>query len=104
MEERDVTTVLGRYVRDPAELAGKRAKMRIAYGRMIDVRYLEPIPVVNRGDQVCIRAKIGTVTVSALGLSTESGAVGDRIVVKNVDSREKLVAEVVAAGVVQVAF
>ena len=104
MEEREVTTMLGRYVRDRAELAGKRAKMRIAFGRPIDIRYLERIPVVNRGDQVHIRVQIGTVTVAALGLSTESGSVGDRIVVQNVDSREKLVAEVVAPGVVQVAF
>ena len=104
MERREVTTILGRYVRDAAELEGMRAKMRIGFGRPIDRRYVERAPVVERGDRVRIQVVIGGVTASTDGVAGESGAVGERIVVKNPSSREKLVAEVMAPGVVRVGF
>ncbi len=48
--------------------------------------------------------QFGVVQAAALGVATESGVVGDRIVVQNLDSREKLLAEVIGPGVVRALF
>jgi flagella basal body P-ring formation protein FlgA len=104
LERREVTTRLGRYMTDLSELEGMRAKTRIGAGRPIDMRNVEPIPAVERKDRVSIRVNVGTIRASIEGVATESGVIGDRIVVQNVSSREKLLAEIVAPGVVQVIF
>jgi flagella basal body P-ring formation protein FlgA len=41
---------------------------------------------------------------SANGVASQSGVVGDKIVVQNSSSREKLLAEVIEPGRVRVAF
>ena len=103
-ERREVTTMLGRYLSDPVEVQGMQAKMRIGVGRPVQARFVERIPVVNRGDRVRIRAQIGGITAVTVGIAREGGAAGDQIVVQNASSREKLLAEVVAPGLVRVLF
>lgn len=104
IERRPVTTILGRYVTDPAELVGKRAKMRIPFGRHIDPRFVEQIPDISRGDRVLIEVRVGGIRASANGVASQNGVIGDKIVVQNSSSREKLLAEVVGSGRVRVAF
>ena len=57
-----------------------------------------------RGDRVRIQVAVGRVVASTEGVAAEAGAVGERIVVQNLSSREKLVAEVVSPGVVRIVF
>ncbi len=104
IERRPVTTILGRYLSNPADLKGKRAKMRIPFGRHIDPRFLEPIPDVNRGDHVLIEVRVGGIRASADGVASQNGVIGDKIVVQNSSSGEKLLAEIVEPGRVRVAF
>lgn len=104
IERRPVTTILGRYVTDPAGLEGKRAKMRIPFGRHIDPRFVEQIPDISRGDRVLIEVRVGGIRASADGVASQNGVIGDKIVVQNSSSREKLLAEVVESGRVRVAF
>ena len=104
IERRPVTTILGRYVNSLAELEGKRAKMRIPFGRHIDPRFIEQIPDVSRGDRVLIEVQVGVIRASADGIASQNGIVGEKIVVQNSSSREKLLAEVVEPGRVRVAF
>ncbi|MEE2753125.1 MAG: flagellar basal body P-ring formation chaperone FlgA [Candidatus Latescibacterota bacterium] len=104
IERRPVTTILGRYVGDATQLVGKRAKMRIPFGRHIDPRFVEAIPDVSRGDHVLIEVSIGGIRASADGVASQSGVVGEKIVVQNSSSREKLLAEVIEPGRVRVAF
>lgn len=103
-ERREVTAMLGRYVSDFSELEGMQAKVRIGFGRAIGRRYLERIPAVERGDMVRIRADVGGVNASITGVASASGAVGEKILVRNLSSRQKLLAVVVAPGVVRVVF
>lgn len=104
IERREVTTILGRYISRMSDLVNKRAKMRIGMGRPLSTRYVEQIPVVEKGDMVRIRAQIGRIVATAVGIARENGVKGDRIVVQNAESREKLMAEVVAPGTVKVVF
>ena len=104
LERREVTAHLGRYVSNTEDLNGKRAKMRIGFGRTIDPRYIESIPTVSKGDFVRIEVQLSGVSASAEGIASESGVTGDLIVVKNVASREKLTAEVIGPGRVRIAL
>ena len=104
LEQREVTTRLGRYVRSLEGAEKMRTRSRIRAGRPVDERLLEPVPAVERRDQVRIEARVGAVIALALGVATESGTVGDRIVVQNIDSREKLLTEIVAPGLVRAVF
>lgn len=103
-ERREVTAHLDRYLTDPSTLAGSRAKMRIGFGRMIDPRYVEVIPTVKRGDRVRIEVNVSGIAATSEGIASEAGVVGDLIVVKNASSREKLIAKVVAPGLVRIAL
>jgi len=104
IERRPVTTILGRYVNNPAVLEGQRAKMRIPFGRHIDPRFVEPIPDISRGDRVLIEVRVGGIRASADGVASQNGVIGQKIVVQNTSSREKLLAEVVEPGRVRVVF
>jgi|GEM_PF-1719118 flagella basal body P-ring formation protein FlgA len=104
MESREVTTRLGRYIADPAELSGHRAKTRIVIGRQIDRRLVELMPAVERKDRVQIQVNVRGVRASISGRAMESGVVGDHIVVQNTASQEKMIAEIVAPGVVEVYY
>jgi flagella basal body P-ring formation protein FlgA len=103
-ERRDVTRRLGRYVGSAEQLDGMRARSRISAGRLLDPRLMEQTPAVERRDQVRIEAVVGGVRAVVLGTADEAGAVGDRITVQNLESRERLLAEIVAPGVVRVVF
>jgi len=103
-ERLEVTGRMGRYIGSVSELTGLRSRSRISAGRIVDPMLLEETPAVERRDRVRIKVVIGTVRAFAAGMATESGVVGDRIIVQNLDSREKLLAEVVAPGVVQAVF
>jgi len=104
LERREVTSHLNRYVSDPDDLVGKRAKTRIGFGRAIDPRYIETIPTVRKGDRVRIEVQVSGISATAEGIASESGVTGDLIVVKNASSREKLMAEVIGPGRVRIAL
>jgi flagella basal body P-ring formation protein FlgA len=85
-------------------LSGHRAKTRIVIGRQIDRRLVELMPAVERKDRVQIQVNVRGVRASISGRAMESGVVGDHIVVQNTASQEKMIAEIVAPGVVEVYY
>lgn len=103
-ERREVTSRLGRYETDLEVLETMRAKTRIPMGRMIENRCVEPVPAVERRERVRVEIRFGTLVASMSAVAKESGAIGDRILVENLSSGEKLVAEVAAPGVVRVVY
>lgn len=104
IERRDVTMMLGKYFSSVKELEGMQAKMRIGFGRPLNMHYVEQRPLVERGDMVRIEAKVGGIVAITMGLAKDKGAKGDHVVVMNTSSREKLLAEVIGPGKVRVLF
>lgn len=104
VERRDVTMMLGKYFSSLGQIDGMRARMRIGLGRPLNGHFVETIPLVERGDMVRIQARIGGIVAITTGIARDSGAQGDRIVVRNATSREMLQAEVIGPGTVQVVF
>ena len=97
-----VTSVRADVARDPSAVIGMQLKRQIAAGVPIPVADLMQPTQVNRGDPVGLRLQVGGLSLTAQGMALESGAIGERIRVRNVSSQAVLDAEIVGPGVVRV--
>jgi flagella basal body P-ring formation protein FlgA len=84
------------------EVAGKVARRSIAAGIALRPEWLEPAKVVNRGDPVQVEVVNGAAHLKLDAVAASSGAVGDTILVLNVDSKRQFRARVLSPGKVLV--
>ena len=89
---------------DPAQAVGQSCRRRISPGRAVTERDLVPPKVIQRGDMVTIIAQTGALKVSTRGQAKQDGAIGDNIMVMNLNSKKTVPATVVASGAVKVNF
>lgn len=73
-------------------------------GRLLTWRDLARRPLVRKGDLVEVSASDGALLVTMKALALENGARGDRVTVRNPDSRRDFTATVVNANHVEVQF
>ena len=85
-------------------LIGKRAARAIRAGMPISRQVVVIPPVIKRGDLVQIVFKTSFLSLAARGISTESGAPGQMIRVRNIDSGREVIGQVTPAGQVSVSF
>jgi flagella basal body P-ring formation protein FlgA len=88
--------------RDPAMVIGMQLKLQLQPGVPIPVAQLMPPTQITRGDAVRLELQVGDLAVTGQGMALESGAVGERIRVRNVSSQAVLEAEVIRPGEVRV--
>ncbi|MBU0701631.1 flagellar basal body P-ring formation chaperone FlgA [bacterium] len=72
------------------EAIGKRATTFIRQGNILTNSLVECPPYIKKGDQVIITKRIGNLTIATPGISCEDGMIGERISVKNSDSKKML--------------
>jgi flagella basal body P-ring formation protein FlgA len=84
------------------DISGMRASRTIPAGKPLESDMLEPIPLVNRGDDVVIKCDLGSMIIMTEGTAKEDGCEGDKIEVMNTESRKRIIAEVESSGVVVV--
>jgi flagella basal body P-ring formation protein FlgA len=111
IQKQDVAQVraeLSRLPNRPAssvdEVVGKRALFPIYPHTMIGPDDVELPPVVRRGDVVKIIAQSAGLCVTARGMIKETGRVGERVQVVNMDSQKTLHAEVLDVQTVKIDF
>lgn len=92
----------GRWWRDPQELAGVRANHDIAKGEVVFSSSVRRPPLVQRGREVVILARIGGVRVTALGKALRAANAGETVPVRNLRSKQVIQARVVDAHTVRV--
>lgn len=101
----DVTALSpGNLYSEAAALIGKRAARSIRTGMPIARQVVIVPPVIKRGDMVQIVFKTPFLSLTARGLSKESGAPGQMIRVQNIDSGREVIGRVTPGGQVSVAF
>jgi flagellar basal body P-ring formation protein FlgA len=94
----------------PKDVAGgRKARRTLAAGQVIPQAAVEPLnadnPVlVKQRDLVKLVARVGNLRVTALGESQQDGRDGDRIRVRNVDSKKEIVGRVAGRGLVEVEY
>jgi len=95
VERRDVTCFVDGYFKSKEEIESKRAKKTIPKGRIVGADCLEDIPLVNRGDKVKIVAETGGIRIWAFGTCDQDGRLGEKIKVRNSDSKKIITARVI---------
>ena len=88
--------------RDPAAVIGMQLKRQIPAGAPIAIADLMHPAQVNRGDPVRLQLQVTGLSLTGQGVALESGALGERIKVRNVSSQAVIEAEVLGPGVVRV--
>ncbi len=98
----DVAGRAGRWWREPGELAGVRANRPIARGEVVFSSAVRRPPLVQRGREVTILARVGGIRVTALGTALRAANRGEVVPVRNRRSKQIVQARVVDAHTVRV--
>jgi flagella basal body P-ring formation protein FlgA len=106
----DVTTVTrllssapGGLLSDPAAAVGRLAIRDIAAGANLSASFLKAAQTIRRGQAVTLSLANGPVAVRVAGTALRDGALGERITVRNLNSRRVVEGVVMDSGVVSVA-
>ncbi len=102
IEQHDIARLHRGYLANLKEAIGKQVKYNISRGQVITPAKVAAPKAVKRNSRVTIVAQNPAIQVRMKGTALESGAVGDRIRVRNNSSKRELEAEVLAQGIVQV--
>ncbi|MFH1860486.1 MAG: flagellar basal body P-ring formation chaperone FlgA [bacterium] len=97
VEERDVSCLRQTPFANIEEAMGKRATAFIKQGNILTISLVECSPYIKKGDQVIITKRIGSLIITTPGISCKDGMIGERISVKNSDSK-KMINGVVCEG------
>lgn len=109
--EADVRPMTGRLseldrgaIDDPSVVVGSVAKQEMRPGRWVTEQMTEVPKIVKRGQGVTLRLARGPISIVTSGITSEAGARGQVIKVKNVQSNREVYARVVSSDEVQVIF
>ena len=89
--------------------AGRKARHVLAAGQVILPNAGEPVTadnpiLVRQRDLVKVAARAGSLWVTALAEAQQDGREGDRVRVRNVDSKKEIVGRVIGRGLVEVEY
>jgi len=98
----DVAGHNSQWMEQISELTGMRLTRRVNKGDMILSSFVKRPPLIKRGDIVQIILDIGHLHVRAEGKALRSARRGERILIKNLRSKEVIQAIVEQAGAVRV--
>jgi len=104
LERRKLTKSLINYLREPQKLRGAMLTRNITSGTEITTDVVASAVVIRAGDSIRIEAQSGNLKIIISGEARSSGKIGDRIAVKNLQSKAILQAVVVDEGLVKVNF
>jgi flagellar basal body P-ring formation protein FlgA len=90
------------YVRDAGEAVGLSAKRALLPGDLLNRAWLKEDPLVRSGSTVRCLEQSGGLRVETLARALQSGKLGDRIRVRNIDSDRTITAVVTGQGEVRV--
>jgi len=79
----EVTKMVKWAMTDADSVTGQRAKRTINPGQLVDRRWLEEVPLIQRGDHVVMEYSSGTVRVTANVIAMEDGYRDEEIMVKS---------------------
>jgi len=104
LKKKDLADVPSNVINDLKEVLGKRAKRAINAKKVLRTDLIELPPLVRRGDVVLIVAESDGLKITALGEVKETGCLGERIRVVNLDSKKEIYARVLGMDTVKVDF
>ncbi len=103
-EIRRLTGRLSDYLTEAQSLRGKSARRPVAAGQVLTADMFFNDLLVRRGDEVKIIAEGERVSITTRGEAQAAGRLGERIQVRNLQTKALLQGEVIDEGVVKVRF
>ena len=104
LEHRRIEKPLTNYLRNKAQLKGKKVVRDITTGSVLTSESYVADIMIKAGDLVRIEGRSGRLKIVVNGKAQSSGRIGDRIAIKNLQSNNILQAIVVDEGLVKVSF
>lgn len=98
----DLSSLAYGYYEDKKSGSGMKLKRRVVAGAVLTPAMLKKPRIITRGQKVAIMAQSGRMQIRMMGKALDSGALGDRIKVLNVKSKQKLEGTVTSSSVVEV--
>lgn len=74
----------------------------VAEGIVLMSNRIEKKPTIETGQTISIMVKVGTASLTIRGIARESGVIGDRIAIENINSKKIIHGTVISAGIVRV--
>lgn len=99
---RDLAAVRDAPLRDPAELANRRAVRSVSPGTVVTAAWAREIPLVSRGELVLASVHVGPVVVCERVEALADGAQGEQIRVRALDGMREYLAWASGPGCVEV--
>lgn len=84
------------------DLLGLEVTRSIRKGSPLDRAFLREPHIVKRNDRVALVFTLGRLRLETTGRSLQGGALGDRVTIMNIDSRQKVVGYISGPGRVEV--
>ena len=99
---REISKIRGGYFTNIAQISNMVVRRSIRSGKVLSPTMLKPKRLVSQGDEVLILAETGNLSIRVKGKALMHGTLGQRIKVKNMNSRRIFQATVISNGLVQV--
>lgn len=74
---------------DLSQAIGQRAKKFVPAGRMLELRDLETVPLVKRGQLVEVHSTVGATTIRTAAKAVESGSLGELVELRSADNKRR---------------
>ncbi|WP_252724447.1 flagellar basal body P-ring formation chaperone FlgA [Vibrio hepatarius] len=87
-----------------SQATGKLALRRIRSGQILNPQQLESPPLVEKGNQVIVKASKNGFTATTKGVALEQGSLGQQIDIKNLSSEKEIKAIVTGRNQVETQF
>ena len=102
LKRADVSRVRGGYFTEISQLSNMVLRRSIKKGKILSSSALKPRQLVSRGDEILILAQTSNLTIKVKGKALMNGTLGQRIKVKNLNSKRIFQAIVISNGLVKV--
>ncbi len=104
IEKKEISRLGGNFFTDPSEVINKQATKNLSSGRVISDKYLTEATLIKRGQKITIASRSPSFSIQMSGQAMKNGIKGQRIPVKNENSRRIIEATVIKPGLVSVDF
>lgn len=98
----DLAKLANGYFTHASQSVGMKLKRSISAGTALTPAMVKKPQIIKRGQQVTMLARAGRMEVRTTGKALANGAIGDRIAVINLSSKQKLEGIITANGEIQI--
>jgi len=98
VENKEISLIAEKAIKENVSLEGNLVKKSFVPGEVIDMRFVESIPVIMKSSQVSLIFKTQLIMVNLPGEALDNGKMGDYIKVRNKKYKKDYIGKVIGAN------